>query len=792
MAKKPPLSSTDVLTSTAPATASRSRQVTQVWLKRLNLSKFSHTVVGAWAVLAALATLVQPGIVQRMERQAQITFFSLRGAVPPPADVVILKLDEYTLSQAKNAFGRAPGTATVEGLKWPLERAVYARVIDRLMSAGAAAVVVDVLFVDPSSYGSADDEALSQVLRKYPGRVTLAATYEDGDIRQGALTQIIRPLSIFETQPASVGTINYWREANGRIHSLGNQFAVRLAKYNPEYAEEYRQWSQESPSLAEAALKAAQRSSPNLTIPPIKGSNIYFYGPSDTFDQVPFWDVIDPNNWNTYLEKGGYFKNKIVLIGPMAISLGDRHDTPFSTMYGVEIHANSIAGLLQGRSISDALPNPATRSLLVLLGVAVAALIQSRWQRGVARFGVAMVITVAWGAVGYVAFTAGYLILPVAVPMAAIALGGLSYLTIYAADAHLKKLKLRRTLRSYAGAPIVQEILSQQDDLHDLLPTQQQEGMVGRKLGNRYRIVAVLSSGGFGETYIGEDTQRPGNPKCVVKRLRPTSNSPRLIQLARRLFNKEAETLERLGTYEQIPQLLAYFEEDEEFYLIQECIDGRPLSQELPLGKQLPESSILAILRELLQILEFIHSQGVIHRDIKPSNIIRRRSDNKLVLIDFGAVKELHTQLVEGEEHTGLTIGIGTRGYMPPEQCVGNPRFNSDIYAVGMTAIQALSGLPPSQLQEDSKTGEILWRHRVQVSHGLASVLSKMVRYDFNQRYQSATEVLQILEQLMDFSNSSLALADIAGDMMVVSEQPATSTLPWPDTFGSSPDTLEE
>jgi CHASE2 domain-containing sensor protein/predicted Ser/Thr protein kinase len=791
MAKHPQPPPTEVFTANIPSVLDRSRQATKLLLGKFSLNRLSHTLVGTWAVLAAIATILQPGIVQRMERQAQILFFALRGPVPPPADIVILKIDEYSLSQSKNARSDSQTPAPSGVLGWPIERAVYAKVIDRIMQAGAATVVVDILHVDPSSYGEADDRKLSEVLQRYPGRVTLAATYEAGDIRQGGLTQLIAPISLFETQPMSVGTINYWRDANGKIHRLGSQFSVLLARYNPQHADEFLRWGEETPSLAEAALQAAKRSSPDLQIPPKTGSNIFYYGPRDTFDQVPFWDVLDLSNWNTYLERGNYFKNKIVLIGPMAISLGDEHDTPFSKMYGVEIHANSIATLLQGRSISDGLPNPLLRGGVVLLGVAAAAFLQTRWQRGVTRFGVAIGIAIVWGAAGYLAFTYGYIILPVAVPVSTIALVGTSYLVIRAANEHLRKLKLRRTLRSYAGAPIVQEILSQQDDLQDLLTAHQQEGMIGRKLSNRYRIVAVLSAGGFGETYIGEDTQRPGNPKCVVKRLRPTSNSPRIIQLARRLFNKEAETLERLGTHEQIPQLLAYFEEDEEFYLIQEFIDGRPLSQELPLGKQLPESSILVILRELLQVLEFIHAQGVIHRDIKPSNIIRRRSDNRLVLIDFGAVKELHTQMVEGEEQTGLTIGIGTRGYMPPEQCAGNPRLNSDLYAVGMTAIQALSGLPPSQLQEDLQTGEILWRHRVQVSHGLASVLSKMVRYDFNQRYQSATEVLKTLERLIDFSNTPLLLSDLAGDVAVISD-PATSTRPWPDTFGSSPDITSE
>jgi serine/threonine-protein kinase len=139
-------------------------------------------------------------------------------------------------------------------------------------------------------------------------------------------------------------------------------------------------------------------------------------------------------------------------------------------------------------------------------------------------------------------------------------------------------------------------------------------------------------------------------------------------------------------------------------------------------------------------VLAFVHQNNVIHRDIKPSNIMRRRCDGKLILIDFGLVK-----LVNASGAVSSTIPIGTHGYVPIEQARGQPRFSSDIYAVGMTAIQALTGIDnPSKLPEDNN-GEVVWRDRTQVSDWLADILIKMVRYDFRQRYQSATEALQAL-----------------------------------------------
>ncbi|MEA5503632.1 serine/threonine protein kinase [Halotia wernerae UHCC 0503] len=267
--------------------------------------------------------------------------------------------------------------------------------------------------------------------------------------------------------------------------------------------------------------------------------------------------------------------------------------------------------------------------------------------------------------------------------------------------------------------------------------------MIGKLLDHRYQVIRVLATGGFGQTYIAQDTRRPGNPMCVVKHLKPTSSDPRVFDTAKRLFNSEAETLEQLGNHDQIPRLLAYFDENQEFYLVQEYIEGHTLTEELTLGQQWTESQVMQLLQEVLEILEFVHRQGVIHRDIKPDNIIRRVSDNKLVLVDFGAVKQLRSPLVTVGGQPTATVAIGTPGYMPTEQGQGKPRPNSDIYSLGIIAIQALTGVSAAQLQENPETGEILWQHLTHVNYRLAAVLTKMVRYHFKDRYQSATEALQ-------------------------------------------------
>ncbi|MEG4866646.1 MULTISPECIES: protein kinase domain-containing protein [unclassified Microcoleus] len=281
--------------------------------------------------------------------------------------------------------------------------------------------------------------------------------------------------------------------------------------------------------------------------------------------------------------------------------------------------------------------------------------------------------------------------------------------------------------------------------------------MVSQLLDGRYQIIEVIETGEFGQTYLAKDIRRPGEPQCFVKHLRPGTSEPKLINTTRRLFQKEAEVLEKLGQHDQIPQLFAYFEENEEFFLVESFIPGHSLSTEIVPGKPLAEEKLILLLKELLEILVFVHGQGVIHRDIKPANLIRRYSDNKLVLIDFGSVKEIHI----AQRQAPVTVRIGTLEYMPIEQFQYNPQLNSDIYALGMIGIQAMTGLPAYDLPKlrdlkNSNKGEIVWRHLAACSQALADVLDNMVRYDYRERYQSAAEALADLRKIGDRSRARI------------------------------------
>jgi serine/threonine-protein kinase len=277
---------------------------------------------------------------------------------------------------------------------------------------------------------------------------------------------------------------------------------------------------------------------------------------------------------------------------------------------------------------------------------------------------------------------------------------------------------------------------------------------MNQTLSGRYQIVQELGRGGFGVTYIAEDLQRPGNPKCVVKLFEPAAKDPYTLNAGKKLFNGEAEALEQLGNHDQIPRLLAHFEENQQFYLVQELIEGHDLSKELHPNKQLSEAFVIQFLEDILEVLAFVHQQGTIHRDIKPSNIRRRESDGKLVLIDFGAVKQVSTQIVNSQGQTKVTIAIGSPGYMPSEQSSGKPHFSSDVYAVGIIAIQALTGVVP--IHTDAETGEIAWRDSVTVNPKLANIIDTMVRYDFRQRYPTAQLALQAVKTLSTSTSSQI------------------------------------
>ncbi|MBZ8179344.1 protein kinase domain-containing protein [Oscillatoria salina] len=273
-------------------------------------------------------------------------------------------------------------------------------------------------------------------------------------------------------------------------------------------------------------------------------------------------------------------------------------------------------------------------------------------------------------------------------------------------------------------------------------------------LAERYRAIKPLGGGGFGRTFLARDEYKPSQPHCAIKQFYPQSQGTSNPQKAAILFHQEAERLEALGKHPQIPELLAHFEQEQRLYIIQEFIEGQNLAQELTETGAFNESKIKNLLRDLLPVLQFIHSEKIIHRDIKPENIIRRQvyshsslaeEKGNLVLVDFGAAKYLNPV---NFAKTGTQIGSAS--YVAPEQSFGKAIFASDIFSLGVTCIHLLTNVEPFDLY-DALESELIWRHYLvanPVSKELANLLDKMIKMNIKQRYKFVGEVMKDLENL--------------------------------------------
>ncbi len=293
--------------------------------------------------------------------------------------------------------------------------------------------------------------------------------------------------------------------------------------------------------------------------------------------------------------------------------------------------------------------------------------------------------------------------------------------------------------------------------------------MIGQLLDRRYRIIKVTDSSEVGKTYVAADTHRPGYPQCTVREMRLPGTSSQTPELVKVIFQRNAEIIEKLGKHDKIPELLAYFEENQSLYLIEEFIAGSSLSQELIPGEPWTQDEVIGLLSEVLEVLVFIHENGFIHRRIQPNRVIRRESDGLFVLIDFSLDQEINPELANCHllaqtSPNSVKRPLGKKPelvteelYVPIEQSQGNPRYNSDIYALGTIAQLAVTGLSPKKLSSLKDKDHIPWRNRANCSAALADIIDLMVRSDCEERYQEAAEVLTDIKQIAvkyDFEQS--------------------------------------
>jgi tetratricopeptide (TPR) repeat protein len=261
-----------------------------------------------------------------------------------------------------------------------------------------------------------------------------------------------------------------------------------------------------------------------------------------------------------------------------------------------------------------------------------------------------------------------------------------------------------------------------------------------------YRVIKLLGEGGFGRTYLAEDVDL-FNQKVVIKKLIAIdANNPKIQEL----FAREAEQLYQMS-HPQIPRLYRYFQKNNNFYLIQEFIEGENLLTEFERLGTFSEAKIIEILDNMLPVLEYIQSKDVLHRDIKPENIMRRRSDNQLMLIDFGAVR------VKANTDPSVLTSIYTPGYGSREQINGRPVKASDVYSLGVTCIRLLTGCLPKGttdfIYDDFENRwtwkEYLKQRNITINSDLGRILDQMVEDSLKRRYQDAREVRQDLVNII-------------------------------------------
>ncbi len=306
-----------------------------------------------------------------------------------------------------------------------------------------------------------------------------------------------------------------------------------------------------------------------------------------------------------------------------------------------------------------------------------------------------------------------------------------------------------------SGCPQPQNFFSELDD-SSILKTVQQKycttcGMPLILVG-RYLPIKLLGKGGFGAAFLARDRYTPAIRLCVVKQFQPAGSlTPQQLQIAQNLFEREGEVLEQLGTHPQIPDLYAFFEitvpsseaskQTKFFYLVQEFIDGHNLEEELIEKGKFSQIEVIALLRQILPVLKFVHENGSIHRDIKPSNIMRDRR-GVIYLLDFGAVKKAAVGT------TSKSTGIYTMGFAPPEQMAGGQVYPStDLYALAVTCIQLLTGKEATELF-DAYNNQWQWRNYAQIDAQFAEILDRMLLAAPNQRFQSAQEVIDAINSV--------------------------------------------
>jgi serine/threonine protein kinase len=285
----------------------------------------------------------------------------------------------------------------------------------------------------------------------------------------------------------------------------------------------------------------------------------------------------------------------------------------------------------------------------------------------------------------------------------------------------------------------------------------------GSKLG-RYEIHSQIGAGGMGEVYLAHDTTLNRRVALKVLPAEVAQNKERM-----RRFIQEAKAASALNH----PNILTIFEvgeTDSVNFIVTEFIDGETLRQHMSRA-QLNIREVLAIAAQVSDALSAAHEVGIVHRDIKPENIMVRRRDGYIKVLDFGLAKLNDSRATPVASETAVTtiiatdpnVVIGTVEYMSPEQARGQALdARTDIFSLGVVIYEITTGHAPfaGQTAPDVVAALLdrepppLARYSRDVPETLEWIVSKALRKDREERYQTARELLtdvRSLKQRLDF-----------------------------------------
>jgi len=253
-----------------------------------------------------------------------------------------------------------------------------------------------------------------------------------------------------------------------------------------------------------------------------------------------------------------------------------------------------------------------------------------------------------------------------------------------------------------------------------------------------YQVLRTLGQGGMGTTFLAWDNtgKTAGRPTLLV--LKEMNADMAQIAKAQELFEREARALQALH-HSGIPQYYDFFVEGGKKYLAMALIHGQDLEQRILIAGPVPPNQAIEWMIQTCDVLDYIHSSDppLIHRDIKPANLMVRHRDNSIVVLDFGAVKEIGT--VPGTR-------IGAEGYSAPEQDRGTPVTQSDLYAIGPTLIFLLTGMTPLKFYRRRSLGYGFDLSKAPtITPPLREVIDRVCQLKVCDRYQTAKELAEAL-----------------------------------------------